>query len=688
VPWRAQWCGWSQHPDGEFGCYLFRKAWDLGRVPESLPVRVSADQRYQLRVNGSLVGEGPAVGDLRHWRYESYDLAPWLRAGENVVEATVWWLGRYAPAAQATHRLAFLLEGEGLDTPEGWKVGPVPGRSFEMMHAEVGSFYIDVGPGETIDGAALEPQDWREPNTVGAALERGEWSGNSPWWLLPRPIPALARTAEAPMRTLRGPGGFRSEVAGPPWPLAPGQPLALDMGHLVHGRLEAVLRGPSGARVQAVYAEGPWAEGGKLHRDDIQHGRVTGYQDVFVLDGGERAYRPLWPRTWRYLELRSDQPAELCAFHSERLGYPYEVASRFECDVPLVEQIWEVGVRTLRLCAGETYFDCPYYEQLQYVGDTRIQALCHAYLSRDRRLARQAAWQYLWSQDETGMVASCYPARVRQVIPGFTLWWVVMLADRLMLDKEPPPREWIEGARRAVEGFERLAQMPEGRQQWPFMDWAPEWGAGIPPGGLSSPEHALLLELARDALARLEGGAPPGGAPSAAGPGEQAHALRAAVLRGRGLPNGPWPTEWPEGAPRCTPYFLYYSHLAQPQADYLSLLGPWEAMLERGLTTFAETAEPTRSDCHAWSAHPVLGLLQTVAGVASAAPGWARAEVAPRPGRLRAFRAVVAHPDGDLTVEHGPSGLTVESPVPFELHWQGKSARLPAGRHKAEASGG
>ena len=46
--------------------------------------------------------------------------------------------------------------------------------------------------------------------------------------------------------------------------------------------------------------------------------------------------------------------------------------------------------RGARLCAGETYFDSPYYEQLQYMGDTRIQALISLYMTGDDRLVRQA----------------------------------------------------------------------------------------------------------------------------------------------------------------------------------------------------------------------------------------------------------------------------------------------------------
>ena len=57
----------------------------------------------------------------------------------------------------------------------------------------------------------------------------------------------------------------------------------------------------------------------------------------------------------------------------------------FDCDLDFMKQIWETGWRTARLCAHETYFDCPYYEQLQYVGDTRIQALISLYVDGDDR---------------------------------------------------------------------------------------------------------------------------------------------------------------------------------------------------------------------------------------------------------------------------------------------------------------
>ncbi|HVL38503.1 MAG TPA: hypothetical protein VM328_03835, partial [Fimbriimonadaceae bacterium] len=187
--WSAKWISYAYDPRQDVGVFAFRRRLRLDSVPPKLDVRVSADQRYKLFVNGQLVEFGPQRGDALHWFYETIDLAPHLRAGDNWISALVWNFGWMAPMAQCTVRSGFLFEPldadqKDLATPHGWEVGLLKNWGFDMMHAGKGGYYIDVGPGELIDfrGAPWgwrvgeEPPgsvQWREPHVVYQAEDRG-----------------------------------------------------------------------------------------------------------------------------------------------------------------------------------------------------------------------------------------------------------------------------------------------------------------------------------------------------------------------------------------------------------------------------------------------------------------------------------------------------------------------------------
>src|SRR5271154_4738432 len=104
--WKARWITHPTAPVREPVALHFRKSLELATKPAKYVVHVSADNRFVLFVNGHRVGDGPARGDLAHWRYETFDLAQYLVPGTNLVTATVWNYGIYAPVAQITDRIA------------------------------------------------------------------------------------------------------------------------------------------------------------------------------------------------------------------------------------------------------------------------------------------------------------------------------------------------------------------------------------------------------------------------------------------------------------------------------------------------------------------------------------------------------------------------------------------------------
>jgi alpha-L-rhamnosidase len=140
---------------------------------------------------------------------------------------------------------------------------------------------------------------------------------------------------------------------------------------------------------------------------------------------------------------------------------------------------------------------------------------------------------------------------------------------------------------------------------------------------------------------------------------------------------------------RASLYFRYYVARAVDHAGladrYLELLGPWRRMLDLGLTTWAEKEEPTRSDDHAWSAHPNYDLLTLVAGIRPDAPGFQRVRIAPHLGRLTDVAASMPHPEGTIRVHYrrleGSWIVNVELPkgLAGTLEWQGRAIPLPEG---------
>jgi alpha-L-rhamnosidase len=454
-PWPARWISVEGASEFDYGVYHFRRTFDVNAKPERFPIHVTADNRYQLYVNGVRVSIGPARGDLYHWRYETVDIAPQLRAGKNVLAAVVWNLGVYAPEAQVTHRTGFLVQGDTVaerivDTGDKWK--GVRDRAYAPSPVEKEQVidYFAAGACERFN-AALHPWGWERPDfndsawrtaTAGqTAAPRPASDSPSRWMLIERPIPPMEERPERLQRVRRSSGvavspAFPAQRA--PFTIAAHTSalLLLDQNYLTAAYPELELSGGKDSLIKLRYAEALITKPGSLekgNRDEIEGKLMMGYQDVYMADGGaNRIYRPLWWRTWRYIELditTGDAPLTIEDFRATTTGYPFERRARFAGGPEEVGRILDVGWRTARLCAHETYVDCPYYEQLQYVGDTRIQALISIYMTGDGRLMRNAIELINSSRTAEGATYSRAPSRLQQYIPPFSLWWIGMLHD-------------------------------------------------------------------------------------------------------------------------------------------------------------------------------------------------------------------------------------------------------------------
>jgi alpha-L-rhamnosidase len=747
--WRAKWVSPPGIEGSAYGVFHFRHTFALDAVPAEFVVNVSADSRYQLFVNGVRVSLGPARGDLYHWRYETVNIAPQLKAGANVLAAVVWNDGPHAAIAQWSNRTAFLLQATDaknntVNTGDGeWRVKrndayqPIPVPTYQPTG------YYAIGPCEKFD-ASRYPWGWEQPGFDDAEWARAEGSLNASgrdssdaptrWMLVPRSIPMAELTPERleKVRKAEGvsvPAEFPARAARFEIPPNTKAVVLLDRGHLTCAYPELDFSGGRGAQITLRYTEALFQtfKPRKLkgNRNEVEGKEFHGYGDTILADGGRHTWRPLFWRTYRYLQLTIETGGEALAIEDLRgvyTGYPFVKTAKFEDGDPLHQQMVEIGWRTARLCAHETYMDCPYYEQLQYAGDTRIQSLVSLYMTGDGRLMRNAIDLLDSSRTSEGATYSRAPSVLQQYIPPFSLWWIGMVHDYFWYVNDPDfVRQMLPGVRSVLNFYGRyqgadgmLRAMP----WWNYVDWVEKWKDGRPPCEADMMPAVIHLQLllawqwaaglethlgetmvaarAQNRAAQLKAliqktfwdAGRSMYAEDRAHTEFSQHANALAVLAGliegeaaRGLMER---VEADKSLYPCSVYFRYYLDEAMAKAGlgdrYLERLDPWKFMLKEGLTTWAEQDSIyTRSDCHAWGASPNVAFLRRVLGVDSAAPGFASVSIDPHLGALRRASGVIPHPKGQIEIEYdGDAAPRVKLPpgVTGTLRWKGQTKTL------------
>jgi len=754
--WPAYWITSPDAQQREYGIYHFRKVFLLptSTIPKSFLIHVTADNRYRLFVNGKPICSGPARGDLFNWFYETIDIAPYLAEGENTIAALVWNMGNLAPVAQVSNQTAFLLQGNStaekmINTDASWKVKKSKAYTpCSLDNGERLKAYMVVGPGDQVDGnqylwgwetAEYNDASWNIAEEIAHPEPVGYGTDNR-WTLAPRNIPLLTESLlRFPIvrRTTNIKVNQEFLTGKSPLKIPYNQRVSilLDQKFMTAAYPELVVSGGKGSKVKLTYSEALFdKQGDKGNRNEIDYKEIQGNYDVFIPDGeSNRKFRPLWFRAYRYVQLdimTADEPLILNDIYSMKTGYPLKMNATFSSNDPSLQEIWKVGWRTAQLCAGDMYYDTPYYEQLQYTGDSRIQALISLYTSGDDRLMRKAILDFYHSRNPEGLTQGRYPSNRLQIIPTFSLFWVSMVHDYWMHRHDDAfVKQFLPAINEITEWFhtrvDKKKKMLGPLTWWNFVDWDNFNGWGTAPGadnGNSSiitlqyaytlnqaaelfrafnhPEQAdaqeiLALELSDHTYWYCYNQASGLMADTPEQKSYSQHAGIWAVLSGAVPLQEAQPLMQKilddKSIGQVTFFYRFYLTQALKRAEmgdlYYKELKPWRDMLKLGLTTFAEKPEPTRSDCHAWSASPDYDFLATICGIMPDAPGFSKVLIKPALGELTEATGTMPIPAGKVSVilkRTGNGGIRAEVLLPEQIsgtfNWKGKEIKLHGGK--------
>jgi hypothetical protein len=752
---------WITHPDIDktaHGMIHFRQKFTLSEQPEQFIVHVSGDNRYRLYVNNREVCYGPQLGDLRHWHYETLDLAPYLSEGQNIIAAEVMNWGVERSYGIISFKTAFLLQGHSeketfLNTGynSNWKVWKNEGIYEKTVHwigggDIIGGFYA-ANPTDSIVASQYpwdwknieyDERDWKDPEIIFSQPKTNAGAGHG-WILQPRTT-ATQKNSIEPFGQI-----IRSDLQdGTSHPSLGEQPLVIpanshhkmviDQGYVTLGYPQYQFSKGKDAVIRIKYSEAMYdANNQKGHRDETDGKRVVGISDVYAMDGGDqRTFQPIWFRTFRFIEIdvkTKGEPLILENAHNVYSAASFPVLASFETDQPIYDEVWDLCWHTMKICAQDNLMSDAYYEQMQYVGDLRPHLKGWTALTGDFTYFKSALEQFNNSRLPDGNITSCYPLKATFVHPTYSLIWIDMLHDLMMLDGDEEYIGSFTGEIQEVfDYYESLINENGlvGKSEYHmFVDWYLPKGGNSPVNGdgnsaILTLNYAYTLKNAAEILDWL-------GDRSKANHYRVQSRKYAEIARKlcfdekRGLyADDPEKTFYDQRASilaaLCDAHndqeakllmqnaldddavfdskanLFYYFYLFEAMektgvGNFTEQLQPWQDIVAMGMSGTPEKRieQHPRSEIHPWTAHPVHYYFSLLAGIRPASPGFQTVEIVPNPGDLKNMNASYPTVNGLISVKIGfvDGKATGEVNLPDQVsgyfQWNGKSMELRPG---------
>ena len=763
---------WIWHPAMD-NMVEFELEWQQENAAETV-FFISADNRFELFLDEEYIAMGPDRCDVAHWAFSALKLP--LTPGIHRFRARCWhypYESGIMPLAQFTCRPGFLFGAEDeklrpqFNTGRApWKVRTRKGVTFEPVLRWIGSATI------TDLTEYSQVSRWEQPVVIDD-VRNGTLYGaiENLRRLYPTELPEQLRSQWQKKLRLRTVWNYTesdnilipAEKVTPEWQdfFEKGTPVTVPP----HSQLAViadfedylcaypeitVAGGGAESSIELCWAESfydnpgdEWSKDEKPHRNTIS-GKYfvkakNPQRDTFCnFPEKDICHTPFWWRAGRYILLKirtGNEAATLKRLRFFECRYPTADDSEIAFDRHALENIQPMMRRVMQSCMHETFMDCPYFEQLMYVGDCRTECLTAYIMMRDAALPKRALHLLDWSRAQWGgLVSERYPSAIPQLSSTFSSLWPLMVRDFMLYRRFESEQEFrqlrssVRSMHIALAEYVSERDLLENLPGWSFVDWCIEWDTGVPAENSMSCSSVFSLHylLSLRAAIELEEFLPErnGGLKSwyqdmydrvAASllkhfwSEEEAlfsddferkhfsiHAQSLAILSG--LISG-------ERAERCfaatftkeniampTLYFIFYLFETFKKMGcaekILSYSFIWEDMLAKGAVTTWETPEPTRSDCHAWGAHLYYHYFASIAGIRPAAPGFRKVIMEPTFGELEHIYGIMPHPDGSIEFDLRKnqdgtvSGKVIlPSQISGDFLWNGETKTLVPGKN-------
>lgn len=423
------WSGGEQNPRNQY--LLVRKTFTLNKNPDSVTAYISAYAVADVYVNGQLIDRCPMNCDPEYQVYEKFDLTHFFHTGENTISAVIYNFG-IGMHHRINARGGFFFQGKAcmadhsvqeMNSNGSWKVSANHGwaAQTELRTGSGEGAPNLIGFIENFDGRRM-PENWQQNRFDDSGWQQAHPIGIppvAPWnQIVAVERPQLFRESVYPVNHWFVNGwvvyDFGREVTGVP---------VIGMTALEEG-IDLTI-----GTAERLFPD----------RSADFHRRVN-YEDHYITRQGEQQWSPFTWRGFRYVTFPVDNNIIIKEISATNRHYAVGDEGQFECSDALLNQIWNVGRFTLKLCSQDTYMDTPWREQTQYIaGDSRyLQKYAYyssgsssEFLTRYNILS--GAWSQRWMND--GSIRSRYPTDwligegTSGYLVDYELEWVIMLGE-------------------------------------------------------------------------------------------------------------------------------------------------------------------------------------------------------------------------------------------------------------------
>ncbi len=659
---------------------LFVTSVQLSKVPANAVCRVTADDYFELFINGVPVTSAPKTdGQGNPWQnVHVVPVSRYLKPGRNVIAVQAVNSGGAAGVLLAiTSGLKTIVGSsntwrahDGASDDASWKVDA--NLSSNWPHA---TFEAKVGGGPW-GGSPL--QGW--PGMRAAYLHT---FNVAPRAIHPRSPFVSAFTHIQPSR-----GTF--DVSMP----ANAKPeIVVDFGQEMAGRIQ--VQAPNGTSVEVGTGES---------LGEALHGPWHGYANLHG-QGKVPADTP-WS-AFRFAHLIFTKtpgtgPVRVRVMLQDKY-YPVTYKGAFRCSDPLLNKIWYTGAYTAHLCMQEDIWDAPKRDRARWMGDLQVSGRVIDDVFADKFLMEQTM-QRLRDDAQGSSNPSALPHSHVNGIPGYSAAWIVGLAD---FEKRVGDTRYIAKQSKLLESMIAFMLTDLNKEnlfadlthEWGYVDWSPGFNGDTPLARTATQmyyirafkdaaflfqvlhnksEEQYCLQLAN----KLQQAA-------------QTHLLLSdntfsdrrqdnamAIFAGATTPletEAIYHKVFAPGSPAwnqiATPYYNNYVLFAMSDAGHTGAAlkfarDYWGGMIKEGATTFWEgydlswpKVHPHKylgadngfgyfvSLCHGWSSGVTAWLTERVAGIRPTGAGYSKVTIAPNLGYLHYADAQVPTPHGILRVD-------------------------------------